>query len=57
MLRLIADLSELDDVVVNGRFLNANRDTLDQMRQADRDAWATVNHRLGDRERELREQA
>jgi hypothetical protein len=25
------------------------------MRQADRDAWTTVMHRLGDRERELRE--
>jgi hypothetical protein len=26
------------------------------MRQADRDAWSTVEHRLGDRDRELREQ-
>ena len=55
MLRVIADLTDLDDTVATGRFVNANRDTLEEMREADRDAWVTVMHRLGDRERELRE--
>ena len=26
------------------------------MRQADRGAWSTIEHRLGDRDRELRDQ-
>jgi hypothetical protein len=33
-----------------------NREVLEQMRQAERDAWSTDEHRLGDRDRELREQ-
>ena len=55
MLRVIADLTDLDDTVATGRFVNANRAALEEMREADRDAWGTVMHRLGDRERELRE--
>ena len=57
MLRMIADLTDPEDTAATGRFQRANRATLDEMRQADRDAWTTVMHRLGDRERELREQA
>jgi hypothetical protein len=41
---------------LGSRLKRANRDVLDQMRQAARDAWVTVEHRLGDRDRELREQ-
>jgi hypothetical protein len=56
MRRVIGELSEIEDTAATGRFVQANRETLDEMREADRDAWGTVMHRLGDRERELREQ-
>jgi integrase/recombinase XerD len=56
MLAAIAELTNPADTAATGRFNRANRDTLDQMRQADRDAWGAVMHRLGHRDRELREQ-
>ena len=56
MLRVIADLNDPDDTAINGRFESGNREVLEQMRQAERDAWSTIEHRLGDRDRELREQ-
>jgi len=49
MLRVIADLA---DPAMSGRF---NRDVLDQMHEGDRDAWLSVERRLADRDRELRE--
>jgi hypothetical protein len=55
MLRVIAELTDPEDTAATGRFARANRETLEAMRQADRDAWGTVQHRLGDRDRELRE--
>ena len=36
-----------------GRFKRANRDTLEEMRLNDRDAWNTVELRLADQYREL----
>jgi hypothetical protein len=56
MLRVIAGLNDRDDTAINGRFKGENGDVREQMRQAERDAWSTVEHRLGDRDRELREQ-
>jgi hypothetical protein len=56
MLCVIADLNDPDDTAINGRFESGNREVLEQMRQAERDAWSTIEHRLGDRDRELREQ-
>jgi hypothetical protein len=61
MLRVIDSLTDDDDTALK----QANRDTLDQMRQADRDAWNTLEHRggamagvdrevLGERDRALR---
>jgi hypothetical protein len=55
MIRRISELTDLDETAATGRFTRANRDVLDQMREVDRDAWNTVMHRLGDRDRELRE--
>jgi hypothetical protein len=55
MLRVIAELTDPDDTSVGGRFKRDNRDTLEQMRQAHRNAWSTIEHRLGDCDRELRE--
>jgi hypothetical protein len=56
MLVVIAGLTEPADTAGNGRFKRDNREVLDRMREADRDAWSTVERRLGDRDRELREQ-
>ena len=56
MLRVIAGLNDRDDTAINGRFKGENGEVLEQKRQAERDAWSTVEHRLGDRDRELREQ-
>jgi hypothetical protein len=56
MLRVTADLNDRDDTAINDRFKCENGDVRGQMRQAERDAWSTVEHRLGDRDRELREQ-
>jgi hypothetical protein len=55
MLRFIAGLSDPDDTSVGGRFKRNNRDTLEQMRQAHVNAWSTIEHRIGDCDRELRE--
>lgn len=55
MLRLIAELDDPEDTAATGRFKRANREVLEEMRQADRDAWNTVELRLADRDRELRE--
>jgi len=54
MLSVIADRNHRDDTAIDGRFKGENREVLEQMRQAERDAWSTVEHRLSDRE--LREQ-
>jgi hypothetical protein len=48
-------IAELTDPASNGRFKADNRAVLDQMRDDDRDAWNSVELRLGDRDRELRE--
>ena len=56
MLRVVAGLNDHDDTAINGRFKGENREVLEQMRQAERDAWSTIEHRLSDRDRELREQ-
>jgi hypothetical protein len=53
---VIAELIDPEDTAATGRFKRGNRDTLEQMRKADRDAWSTVMRRLGDRDLELREQ-
>jgi hypothetical protein len=55
VLRAIANLSDPADTAMSGRSKRDNRDTLEQMRQADRDAWSTIEHRLADRDRQLRE--
>jgi hypothetical protein len=52
MLRVIAGLVDPDDTAPNGRFKPDKREALEQMRQADRDAWASVQ--LGDPDRQLR---
>jgi len=54
-LRVIAGLPQPDHTAVGGRFKRDNRETLEQMRQSNRQAWSTIEHRLGDRDRELRE--
>jgi hypothetical protein len=56
MLRVIAGLNDRDDTAINDRFKGENGEVLEQMRQAERDAWSTVEHRLGDHDRDLREQ-
>jgi hypothetical protein len=55
MLRVIAGLAHPDDTAVGGRLKRDNRETLEQMRQANRQAWSTIEHRLAVRDRELRE--
>jgi hypothetical protein len=55
MRAIIAKLSNPANTAKGGRFKRDNRDTLQQMPQGDRDAWSSVEHRLGDRDRELRE--
>jgi hypothetical protein len=52
----IATLSDLADTALSGRFKRDNRDVLGQMRDAARDAWNSVEVRLGEKDRELREQ-
>jgi hypothetical protein len=52
--RVIAALADPDDTA-NDRFKRDNRDTLERMRQADRGAGSAIEHRLGDRDRELLE--
>jgi hypothetical protein len=37
--------NDRDDTAINGRFKGENREVLEQMRQAERDAWSTVEHR------------
>ena len=39
----------------DGVDISFNRDTLDQMRAADHEGWGTVQYRLADRYRELRQ--
>jgi len=56
MLAVIASLTDPADTAMSERFKRDNREVLEQMRQAKRDAWSTIEHRLGDRDRELREQ-
>jgi hypothetical protein len=50
MLRVIAEVIDPGDTAATGRFNRANRGTLDHMRRAD--GGATVEHRLGDRDRD-----
>jgi hypothetical protein len=56
MVRVIIDLTDPEDAAPTGRFKRANRETLEEMRLNDRDAWNTVELRLADQYRELREQ-
>ena len=51
MLEIIAGLTDPVDTAVGGSFKQVTRDLLDAMRKADRDAWSTIEHRLGDRDR------
>jgi hypothetical protein len=51
----IATLEEPADTAMSGRFKRDNAEVLDQMRDGDRDAWNSVERRLGERDRELRE--
>jgi hypothetical protein len=51
----IATLTDRADTATDGRFKRDNRDVLEEMRDGDRNAWGAVEHRLGDRDRELRE--
>jgi len=53
MLRVFAGHTYPDDTAVGGRFKRENREVLEEMQQADRDAWSIVEHRF--RDRELRE--
>jgi hypothetical protein len=46
--QVIAGLMSRHDTASNGRFQRRNRAVLDQMRDGDRDAWNTVQLRLGD---------
>jgi hypothetical protein len=43
-------------VIHRRRLKRENREVLEAMQQRDRDAWSSVEHRLGDRDRELREE-
>ena len=56
MLRVTADLNDRDDTAINDRFKGENREVLEHMRHAECDACSAVEHRLGDHDRELREQ-
>jgi len=55
---VIAGLASRDDTAGNGRFQRErdNRAVLDEIRDGDRDAWNSVQLRLGERDRELRDQ-
>jgi hypothetical protein len=50
----ITGLTDPADTATNGRFKRDNRDTFEQMRQADCSAWSAVEHHA-DRDRELPE--
>jgi len=54
-LRVIGGLPQPDHTAVGGRFKRDNRETLEKMRQSNRQAWSTIEHSLGDRDPELRE--
>lgn len=54
MIEAIAKLTDPADTEPNGRFKQDNRRTLDTMRISDKNAWSTVEYRLGDRYRQLR---
>ena len=56
MLAVIASLTDPADTAMSERFKRDNREVLEQMRQAKRDAWSTIEHRLADRDRELMDQ-
>jgi hypothetical protein len=56
MLAAIAGLTDPAGTAMGGRFKRDNRDTPEQMRQADRDAWSAIEHRFADHEREFREE-
>jgi hypothetical protein len=51
----IATLTDPADMAMNGRFKRDNAEVLDQMRDGDRDAWVSVEHRLAEQDRERRE--
>jgi hypothetical protein len=51
----VALITDPADTGFDDRFKKANRDVLDQMREGDRDAWMSVERRLGDRDPGLRE--
>jgi hypothetical protein len=55
MLAAITALSDPADTATSGRFKRANRDALEQIRQADRTAWSALEHQFADRDREFRE--
>jgi hypothetical protein len=50
LLRVTAGLAHPDNTAVGSRFKRDNRDTLEQMWQASRQAWSTIEHRLADRD-------
>jgi hypothetical protein len=52
-LRLLT--ADCPDTGTSRRFKREKHEALEQMRQGDRDAWASAEHRLGDRYRELPE--
>ena len=55
MLAAITALYDPADTATSGRFKRANRDALEQIRQADRTAWSALEHQFADRDREFRE--
>ncbi len=54
MRKRIAKLTSPADTASDGRFKRDNRKTLDDMRNADRDAWGTIEYELGQRDLKLR---
>jgi hypothetical protein len=46
------DLSGPAYTATNGRFKWENHDALEQMQQADREAWLVIEYQLGDRDHE-----
>jgi hypothetical protein len=56
MVAVIAGLTDLADTGNDGRFKRDNRQGLELMRTGDKNAWSTVEYRLGDRERQLRDE-
>lgn len=57
MIARIALIASPEDTKPNGAFDQANRQTLDIMRPAAKQQWARVRYELGNRDRELREEA